>query len=59
MPEQSITHYDIQALVDNELSWEEQKRVRAFIKEDREASKYYDDLCEQKALLKKWWVKRQ
>lgn len=49
-----VTDYDIQALVDNELDDVTAKRVRAYLKENPRAQRYYDDLVEQKKLLRAW-----
>lgn len=53
----SITHYDIQALIDNELSWEEEKRVRDLLVNDKSLAKYHEDMRLQKILLRRWWDK--
>lgn len=55
--DQNITDYDIQALVDNELPWEEEKRIRAYITSNPDAHERYKELCRQRALLKDWWKK--
>ncbi len=52
---QNITDYDLQALVDNELSWEEEKRVRAYVVSNPDAQRRYKELCCQRNLLKDWW----
>ena len=49
-----VTDLDIQALIDNELEWEEEKRVRAFIANNACAKKRYEELKEQKNLILKW-----
>ncbi len=51
----TINDHDIQALVDNELSWEDEKRVRSFLAMDTHAKARYEMLRRQKALLKDWW----
>lgn len=56
---QSIIRYDIQALIDNELSWEEEKGVRDFMKSDRDAAQYYEVIRIQKENLKKWWLRQK
>ena len=53
--QQNITDYDIQALVDNELSWEEEKRIRAHVVSNPDAHRRYKELCRQRNLLKDWW----
>ena len=55
MDAHSITDYDIQALVDNELAWEDEKRVRAFLKENPNAYKRYKELAMQRNTLQNWW----
>jgi anti-sigma factor RsiW len=51
----TVSEMDIQALVDNELNWEDEKRVRAFIAADAKAKATYELLRRQKVLLKEWW----
>ena len=53
---QTITDFEIQALVDNELSWEEEKQVRAYIEASAAARSRYDELVRQKRLLQEWWA---
>ncbi len=55
MNTQYFTDYDIQALLDNELSWEDEKRVREFINRNPPVKKRYEELERQKKLLKAWW----
>ena len=55
MDAHSITDYDIQALVDNELAWEDEKRVRAFLKENPNAYTRYKELAMQRNTLQNWW----
>jgi anti-sigma factor RsiW len=50
-----VSEFDIQALVDNELEWEEEKRIHAYLTENPTARKYYEEMLEQKNRLKKWW----
>jgi anti-sigma factor RsiW len=52
---QVITDFDIQALVDNELSWEDEKRVRAYIQSNPDAKRRYDELSAQQTALRSWW----
>lgn len=54
----NITDYDIQALVDNELDWEEEKRVREAIKYNSQFMKRYNTLKNQKTLIQNWWKKK-
>lgn len=51
----NINDYDIQALVDNELDWEQQKLVLNAIETNPAVSKRYDELCAQKKILQHWW----
>ncbi len=48
------TDFDIQALADNELSWEDAKEVLLYLETNPSAMKRYKELLEQKDLLKKW-----
>lgn len=57
MSQQTITDFDIQALVDNELGWEQEKSVRVQLEHDAEAKRRYEELCRQKRLLQEWWSK--
>ena len=50
----TVSDMDIQALVDNELTWEDEKRVRAFLAADPKAKARYEMLRRQKLLLKEW-----
>ena len=52
---QSITDYDIQALVDNELPENKARQVRDFIKKNKSAQQRYQQLQEQQELLQMWW----
>lgn len=52
---QVITDFDIQALVDNELSWEDEKRVRAYLQSNPDANRRYMELCDQQSMLRQWW----
>jgi anti-sigma factor RsiW len=55
----SYTDLDIQALVDNQLDWEEAKRVRAYIDATPSALKRYETLRQQKQLLVGWFQQSQ
>ena len=55
----TVSDMDIQALVDNELTWEDEKRVRAFIASDPKAKARYEMLRRQKLLLKEWWESKK
>ena len=59
MPDSFVTDHDIQALVDNELTHEDEKRVRALIVQKDELYKRYETLLKQKKLLKMWWTDGQ
>lgn len=51
-----ISDYDIQALVDNELDWESQKRIEWQIQNDPQLQSRYTELMRQKKLLQNWWT---
>lgn len=55
-PTRVVTDYDLQALVDNELSDTDRCRIEAHIARDANAQRRYADLSAQKKLLKKWWA---
>jgi hypothetical protein len=57
MTDSIITDYDIQALVDNQLSWEEEKLVRQHILASSQAKERYDELIRQRKVLQHWWQK--
>lgn len=50
-----ITDWDIQAYLDNELPWEEQKAVIKALEGDSDLRQLYNDYRRQKALLQEWW----
>ncbi len=50
-----ITDYDIQALIDSELDWEEEKRVRQHIQDNPQVRERYSALLRQKQLLRTWF----
>lgn len=52
----TITDFDIQALIDNELAWEEAKFVRAYIENHDWARERYEELLIQKRALQSWWT---
>jgi len=54
-----ITDADIQALIDNELDHESEKRVRSCLKENNKAKERYETLKHQKELIKLWWSQKQ
>ena len=47
--------FDIQALVDSQLSWEDEKRVWKAIESNPDLKRRYDELVRQKKLLLQWW----
>ena len=53
----TITDYDIQALIDDELEHERAKQVMLHVEQNRRAQERYIELKEQKDLLKQWWGK--
>lgn len=59
MDQTTISDLDIQALVDNELSWEEEKRVRLHLMQDARAKARFEILKRQKILLNDWWNAKQ
>lgn len=50
-----ITEFDVQALVDSHLTWEEEKRVLQAIRTDPALHAYYLQIVAQKKLLVAWW----
>ncbi|HRQ59920.1 MAG TPA: hypothetical protein PLO23_00130 [Alphaproteobacteria bacterium] len=54
-----ITDYNLQALIDNELTAEQAERVLALISTDPRAKNRYIELCRQKDFLKIWWAEKQ
>ena len=50
-----ITELDVQALVDSDLSWEEEKQVWRGIESDPALKAYYKRIISQKKLLISWW----
>ncbi len=55
MIHQGIDIYDIQALVDDELGHEEQKRVRSHLEMNPLAREYYESLLRQRRMIRHWW----
>lgn len=51
----SLSDFDIQAYLDNELDWERAKAVLAYIESDPQAKQRYEHLRAQKGLLRDWW----
>lgn len=54
-----ITHYDIEALIDNELEWKERIRVYKYVMSDIVAYKTYKRLLQQKKLIQKWYQSKK
>lgn len=54
-----ITDMDIQALIDNELDHDSEKRVRSCLQNNSKAKERYETLKHQKELLKLWWRQKQ
>lgn len=51
MKNQGFNDYDIQALVDNELTQAQEQDVRAYLERDRHARDRFEQLMRQKKLL--------
>jgi hypothetical protein len=50
-----LEDWDMQALVDNELDWEDEKYVRNLMKFDPKSEKRYRELQHQKRLINLYW----
>ncbi len=50
-----ITELDVQALVDSQLAWEEEKRVWQGICGNPALQAYYTQIVAQKKVLLFWW----
>lgn len=48
--------FDIQALVDSQLNWEDEKKVWKAIESNPELKRRYEDLVRQKKMLLQWWA---
>lgn len=55
----AVSDYDIQALIDDELSHEEARQVQSYIEKNSGARRRYQELLSQKSLLKLWWKGRR
>ncbi|GEM_PF-3043870 len=53
--QKSITDYDLQALIDNELEYEDQKHILDHIEQNPEMKKRYEELKAQKNALQRWY----
>lgn len=51
-----INHSDIDALIDGELSYEEEQRVLNAVDANPSMKRYYKTMLHQKSLLQDWWV---
>lgn len=51
----NFSELDIQALIDNEMDWEEQKQLLFHLESDETLKKKYHSLLEQKHLIQRWW----
>ncbi|MEZ0225466.1 MAG: hypothetical protein ACAH83_12995 [Alphaproteobacteria bacterium] len=51
-----INDFDIQALVDSQLDWENEKRIWKEIETSPALQRRYDELVRQKKLLLQWWA---
>ncbi|HYD18616.1 MAG TPA: hypothetical protein VEF76_09070 [Patescibacteria group bacterium] len=56
MGEKDVNDYDIQALVDAQLDWEEEKKVWQAIQANSILQRRYEELVNQKKLLLAWWA---
>jgi hypothetical protein len=51
-----INDFDVQALVDSQLDWENEKRIWKEIEGSPALQRRYDELVKQKKLLLQWWA---
>ncbi len=56
MEQKPIDDLDIQALVDSQLSWEEEKEVWKAIEKNPQFTKRYQELTNLKKALLLWWA---
>lgn len=59
MQHKTITRYDVEALVDNELAWDDAQDVMRHLEKDSSLSAYCEQLQIQKKLLLEWWADTQ
>jgi anti-sigma factor RsiW len=52
----TVTDWDIQAYLDNELTGSDQEAVLRALQHDAELRRRYNELRRQRELLKDWWV---
>lgn len=50
-----ITEFDVQALVDSHLSWEDEKEVWRGVYSNPALEAYYKQIVNQRKLLVYWW----
>ncbi len=55
-PTAQVNDFDIQALVDSQLGWEDEKRIWKEIENNPALKRRYDELVTQKKLLLQWWA---
>jgi anti-sigma factor RsiW len=48
--------FDIQALIDSQLDWEDEKRIWKEIENNAAMQRRYHELVAQKKLLLQWWA---
>jgi anti-sigma factor RsiW len=51
-----ITELDVEALIDSQLSWEEEKIVRREMEKNPALLAYYAQILHQKKLIVAWWL---
>ena len=51
----NISDFDIQALIDNELEYDDEQRVRSAIQNDAKFIQRYEEFNNPPDLLQKWW----
>lgn len=55
----TITEYDVEALVDSQLTWEDEKQVRRELESNLVLRQYYEQLLAQKKLVIAWWTDQE
>jgi hypothetical protein len=50
-----VTEFDVEALVDSQLSWEEEKHVLQEVQRNPALLRHYTQIVAQKKLLIAWW----
>ena len=51
-----MNDFDLQALVDSQMGWEDEKRIWKEIESIPALRRRYDELVTQKKLLLQWWA---